>query len=179
MSRHSQPSVVFTPKLAGPGERDASVSKVGARSLVSLIPVSSMKKMERAEQFSDDTDQPPRQQHNAYASAQRTCRWRSCTTTSCIGLTEPMFGTEQPMPGAHSNDTELFLLLSLGPTSASPGPRMRRRSQITRCEHAFSTHAHDTYSPACCASHQLTRCYRMLRERVAATQVYLVVWPIG
>ena len=57
-----QPSVVFTPKLAGPGERDASVSKVGARSLVSLIPVSSMKKMKRAEQFGDDTDQPPRQQ---------------------------------------------------------------------------------------------------------------------
>ena len=42
------------------GERRL-VSKFGARSLVSLIPVSSMKKMQRAEQFSDDTDQPPRQ----------------------------------------------------------------------------------------------------------------------
>ena len=45
---------------------------------------------------------------------------------------------------------------------------------MTRCERAFSTHVHDTYSPACCASHQLTRCYRMLRERVAANQAYLV-----
>ena len=43
-----------------------------------------------------------------------------------------------------------------------------------QCERAFSTHVHDTYSPACCASHQLTRCYRMLRERVAANQAYLV-----
>ena len=42
-------------------KRDAR-EQVGARSLASLIPVSSMKKMKRAEQFSDDTDQPPRQQ---------------------------------------------------------------------------------------------------------------------
>ena len=34
-----------------------------------------------------------------------------------------------------------------------------------------------TYSPACCASHQLTRCYRVLLERVTANQVYLVLWP--
>ena len=59
----SRPS--FSPQSWLDLERDASVSKVGARSLVSLIPVSSMKKMKRAEQFSDDTDQPPRQQHSA------------------------------------------------------------------------------------------------------------------
>ena len=45
-----------------------------------------------------------------------------CNQLTSLGLTKPMFGTEQPMPYAHSNDTELFLLLSLGPNSASPGP---------------------------------------------------------
>ena len=86
-----------------------------------------MKKMKRAAQLSDDTDQLPRQQ-------QRVCigtvhggagggRWtrRSCTTTSWFGLAEPMFGIEQPMADAHSNDTELFLVLDSRPSSACPG----------------------------------------------------------
>lgn len=49
-----------------------------------------------------------------------------CNQLTSLGLTKPMFGTEQPMPGAHSNDTELVLVLNLGPNSASPGPRLMR-----------------------------------------------------
>ena len=44
-------------------------------------------------------------------------------------LTEPMFGIEQPMADAHSNDTELFLVLDSGPNSACPGPRFDVRSK--------------------------------------------------
>ena len=35
-----------------------------------------------------------------------------------------MFGTEQPMSDAHSNDAELFLGLNSGPNSACSGPRV-------------------------------------------------------
>ena len=52
---------VFHPKVAW-RRNETPHEQVGARSLASLIPVSSMKKMKRAEQLSDDTDQPPRQQ---------------------------------------------------------------------------------------------------------------------
>ena len=57
-----KPRPCLHPKKFAWRTRRASVSKVGARSLASLIPVSSLKEMKRAEQFSDDTDQPPRQQ---------------------------------------------------------------------------------------------------------------------
>ena len=35
-----------------------------------------------------------------------------CNQLTSLGLTKPMFGTEQPMPGAHSNGTELVLVLN-------------------------------------------------------------------
>ena len=112
----------------------------------SVVPVRSMKKMKRAAQLSDDTDQLPRQQASNSAAHWHTvhggggCWTRSsCTTTSCFGLTEPIFGIEQPMADAHSNDTELFVVLDLGPNSACPSLRIRCAVQVTRCERAFST----------------------------------------
>ena len=84
-----------------------------------------MKKMKRAAQLSDDTDQLPRQQQRVRIGTVHGGggRWtrRSCTTTSWFGLTEPIFGIEQPMADAHSNDTELFLVLDSRPSSACPG----------------------------------------------------------
>ena len=57
---------------------------------------SSMKKMKRAAQLSDDTDQLPRQQQRVRIGTVHGGggRWArtSCTTTSWFGLTEPMFG---------------------------------------------------------------------------------------
>ena len=79
-----------------------------------------MKKMKRAAQLSDDTDQLRRGSNSA---AHWHGPWRRCTTTSCFGLTELIFGIEQPMADAHSNDTELFLAFDLRPSSACPGPR--------------------------------------------------------
>ena len=55
-------SFISPQKWTGWENETSPCELVGARSLASLIPVSSMKKMKRAEQFSDDTDQPPRQQ---------------------------------------------------------------------------------------------------------------------
>ena len=113
--------------------------------LASVIPVRSMKKMKRAAQLSDDTGQLPRarQQQRVRIGTVHGGggRWTrtSCTTTSWFGLTEPMFGIEQPMADAHSNDTDLFLVLDSRPSSACPGPHIRCAVQITRCARAFST----------------------------------------
>ena len=57
--------------------------------------------------------------------------WASSVTDmreAYVGLTEP-FGTKQPMAGAHSNDTQLFLLLDSGPNSACYSPRFDARSK--------------------------------------------------
>ena len=92
-----------------------------------------MKRAVRAAQLSDDTDQLPRQQQRVRIGTVHGGGggWtrRSCTTTSWFGLTEPMFGTEQPIADAHSNDTELFLVLNSGPNSACPGPRFDVQSK--------------------------------------------------
>ena len=57
--------------------------------------------------------------------------WASSVTDmreACVGLTEP-FRTKQPMAGAHSNDSELFLVLNSGPNSACYSPRFDMRSK--------------------------------------------------